>query len=363
MGVNKADLHLKYPFIHERAYRLVAARVTGCDLSSPDLVLAPLIDEYARNQDRLFAAVSKDASPERNGRVALLKDKPWWWLMPTLLPPFQSHHEAGMLYTVYRQMTTGNMTFLVGRELARALYNTDYEVKVGDLKFPSSTFIVYFQDSIAPVGPSHLTWIFVDRPGRETGGQLRIVYGFIDEDGDEANSDFLLFDGADDQVLRNDEIMQQMESQKVSTLSLNPVTDIHRRNVASVFASLINFLLYLEAVNDTTVIPPVGLQNPSSGLRNAKKLRRREKEAEDHSLYQYTYVGRSYEARMDPSQQGLHLEHRVLVRGHWRHQWSGSQRDEAGTRVPGTDRKLAWIEPYWKGPDIPAGKLSVRVVR
>ena len=152
---------------------------------------------------------------------------------------------------------------------------------------------------------------------------------------------------------------------KVSSLSLQPINAVHRQNVVSVFTSLINFLLYMEAVNDCTVVKPAYTSKDLTGLQNPKKLRRREKELENTSPYRYSYVGRSYESRIKPEETGLghSLAHRLLVRGHWRRQWMGPQRDEEGNRIPGTAQKLAWIEPYWKNPGLLDDGVSIRIVR
>jgi len=353
---------LKHPFIHEHLYRIMAAELTSNDLTNPDLVLAPVINNAMSLKRDFFKLVSSTVNIEDIASLDLLKSKPWWWLMPTILPPYQNHHELGMLYTVYRQMTTGNMTFLVGEEIGRALYNTDYEVRTGDLKFPSDTFIIYFQNSKAPVGPSFLTWISVDRVNvNHESMQIRIIYGFIDEDGDEANSDFLLFEGPDDLILRNDEFVANLNNQDISSLSLKPITDTHRQNVISVFTSLINFLLYLDAVNDFMIIKPC-IQNTES-VKNPKKIRRREKLQLKQSLYSYTYVGQNYESRIHKNNTGSPFDYRIIVRGHWRHQWIGPKTDTFGQSTLGTTQKMKWIEPYWKGPESGPTHTSIKIMR
>jgi len=358
------SIESQHPFIHEYIYREFASQYTGGDLENAEKVLEPLIGKYISYCESLLATAESYSRYAETGK--LLAERPWWWLLPTILPPYTSHHEVGMTYAIYRLMTTGNMTFMVGMDLAKALYNTDYVVKVGDLKLPAETFIVYFQGSIAPVGPTFLKWIFVDRvPMHDGTRQIRLVYGFTDEDGDDANSDFLLFNGQDDLVLSNDQLVEQLDAQKVSNLSLLPIKAVHRQNVVSVFTSLINFLLYMEALNDYVVVKPAYTPKDLAGLQNPKKLRRREKELQRTSLYRYSYVGGSYESRMKPEESGTGhaLTHRVLVRGHWRHQWIGSQRDEEGNRIPGTAQKLAWIEPYWKNPALGDDGMSIRIVK
>jgi hypothetical protein len=86
------------------------------------------------------------------------------------------------------------------------------------------------------------------------------------------------------------------------------------------------------------------------------------KEMEKQTIYRYTYIGGNYETKVEEigGGSGETLDHKVLVRGHWRHQWTGRQRDEEGNRIPGTSQKLIWIEPYWKGPDVQDGKTTIR---
>ncbi len=47
------------------------------------------------------------------------------------------------------------------------------------------------------------------------------------------------------------------------------------------------------------------------------------------------------EAKTDPSSRTFRLKNRFTVRGHWRNQACGDGR---------SDRKMIWVQPYWKGP-------------
>jgi hypothetical protein len=51
---------------------------------------------------------------------------------------------------------------------------------------------------------------------------------------------------------------------------------------------------------------------------------------------------------------GKHLSTRFIVAGHWRNQACGLNRLE---------RKLLWIEPYWKGPEFAPITRSIGVVK
>ena len=285
--------------------------------------------------------------------------------MPLMLPPHRSNHEFSIIYAVYRLMTTGNMAFLIGPELSTALQNTDFKVKMDQLRFPADTFVIYYRDSSIPVYGSPLKWVFCDRVNFGTHKELRMVYGYIDEDGDYANSGFQLYTYAPDVEVDSNELFALMEQEKVSSLSQMEVTEQHRENSRNILTALFNFLLYLGAVGDQIVIKGPDIAERLKKLSHPKKKRRLEKEAANQTLFRYTYVGRQYESRIEreESVSGSHLDHRILVRGHWRHQWIGRQRDDEGSRIPGTAQKLIWVEPYWKGPDVRDNKLSVRVVK
>jgi hypothetical protein len=356
----------KHPFVLETFYREMAAMITNSDLSDPSAVLKPMIDVYRKQED----AWTKQALQRLPLHVKKILNReigqPWWRMMPMVLPPFQSNHELSLVYALYRLMTSGNMTFMIGPELSTALFNTDYEIRVDELTFPSDTFVVYYRDSEIPVYGRPLKWLFCDRIRYHEGHrELRLVYGYIDTDGDYVNSGFQLLTYSDDTVIRSAELDNHMEKETVSSLSLMDVTDEHRTNTRNISASLFNFLLYLGSVNDQTIVNPPDYRKRLVGLKNPKKRRRLEKEIQDQTIYRYTYVGRGYESRLkeEPRGTGTDLAHRVLVRGHWRHQWIGKQRDDEGNRIPGTSQRLAWIEPYWKGPEARDEKISVRVVR
>ncbi|MEX2443592.1 MAG: hypothetical protein WD492_08305 [Alkalispirochaeta sp.] len=137
----------------------------------------------------------------------------------------------------------------------------------------------------------------------------------------------------------------------------------HKRNSRNIITVLFNFLLYMSAVDDQTVVRPPDTAERLKRLQNPKKRRRVQKQLENQTLFRYTYIGRNYQTKISGEGDGQALTHRALVRGHWRHQWTGPQRDAEGNRVPGTSQKLIWIEPYWKGPETQDQKTTVRVVR
>ena len=125
------------PFVLESFYRETAALTTNGELSDPDRVLKPLIELYLNQRDAMVSSAHQN--PDTLSFLESEKDKPWWRLMPIMLPPYRSNHDFALTYAVYRQMSTGNMVFKIGRELSTALFNTDFKIKMDQLHFPSDT--------------------------------------------------------------------------------------------------------------------------------------------------------------------------------------------------------------------------------
>ena len=356
-----------HPFFLESTYRETAAATTDGDLRDPEKVLKPLIDMYLHQKESLLESLDETTIERLHGQLNTEGVQAWWKLMPYFLPPKRSNHEFALIYGLFRLMTTGNMAFLMGPELSSSLHNTDFKVKMDQLAFPTDTFVIYYKDSSIPVYGSPLKWLLCDRVTLGSLKELRIVYGYIDQDGDYANSGFQLYTYQPDMEIDSGELFSNMENEKVSALSQMKVTDQHRENTRNVLTALFNFLLYLGAVGDQTVVKPPDIASRLEKISNPKKRRRLEKEAQSQTLYRYTYIGRQYESRLVDGESFsgnlTELKHRVIVRGHWRHQWIGRQKDDEGNRVPGTSQKLIWVEPYWKGPDVRDEKVSVRVVK
>lgn len=100
-----------------------------------------------------------------------------------------------------------------------------------------------------------------------------------------------------------------------------------------------NSILYLSSANpDVTE----GLKEPTrtGGSTSSKEKRRLERSV---TKLDYTLVGRSTTPYQGPSAAiGKQLTERIQTRGHWKSQAHGLGR---------TERKIIFIEPYWRGPD------------
>lgn len=183
----------KHPFALEALYRETAATTTDGDLSDPTKALKPLIDLYHQQRESILETLDEETKNKIEGKLDTETEDAWWKLMPYFLPPKRANHEFALVYSLYRVMTTGNMAFMIGPDLSTALHNTDFKVKMDQLAFPSDTFVIYYKDSSIPVFGSSLKWLMCDRVTLGNLKELRIVYGYIDKDGDYANSGFQLY--------------------------------------------------------------------------------------------------------------------------------------------------------------------------
>lgn len=123
------------------------------------------------------------------------------------------------------------------------------------------------------------------------------------------------------------------------------------------FRTVLNSILYLASAN-----PDISgeLRSSDSGLGDAAGLTRKQrrdlaKKMDRRSELPYVNVGGTLPAR-DSDGNGMSnaLASRVEVRGHWRNQAHGPGRSE---------RKLIFIEPHWRGPDMAAAIQKAYHVR
>lgn len=292
----------------------------------------------------------------RDWELDLLDEKSWEQMMPHLLDPNSVNvGEAGM-YMLYKIFTTGNRIYSVSRHLTEALVNTDFQVDFSRIKFPFDTFIIYWGDGNTGVklyDKYPILFQFVDVIALNNNAkQIRQIWGYIDEDGDMNNSGLLNLTVTPETKLDSDEFLPYVLTTKDSSTSNLEAKEEDRKNNALCYILLFNFLLYLEVLDDAYVIPPNPGFERLKQVSNPKKRRRIEKELKDESPYRMIYVGRKYDRRVEQASSGgsgHRLDHTTIVRGHWRHQWIGPRKDNAGNKIPGTKQKLIWIEPFHKG--------------
>lgn len=129
-----------------------------------------------------------------------------------------------------------------------------------------------------------------------------------------------------------------------------------------IFRLVLNAILYLSSDRAEVVDRAGPLKDAARKMNHAER-----RAAAKNSRLGYANVGESVppiyvDARNNlagpggpVAGQGMQrLQHRLLVRGHWKHQAHGSQSAE---------RKLIWIEPYLRGPDVAEAVNKPYVVR
>jgi hypothetical protein len=283
------------------------------------------------------------------------------------------NHQYSMLYALYSLSRNQNKIFVVGNELAAALCNTDIKVKMSDILPPFRSFIIYIENSDFT---SRFTkdngyedvivrYIFVElfresfrvNSLNEEMLCLRFLIGYCA--GDDNNIDDW-YNGPLTQIptaykeewdLSYDENNMLILGGQEESASNKYFADFQEspRKAANFILSLI---LYCNAKNrDIEIIRLDDGFTRLADIKNPKKRRRLEKTLQDKTRYLVYYIGRGYKIRHeDEVGAGAgKLDHRVLVRGHWRRQWHGKKIDKDGLAVPGEYQKLVWIEPYYKG--------------
>ena len=120
--------------------------------------------------------------------------------------------------------------------------------------------------------------------------------------------------------------------------------------------TVLNAALYLSSADaemQEVLSPREGLDAQAAATRSAPKRKRLRDEAKKISALDYVEVGASVgPIRVEPGRDapgdtevptGIRRNVRFLVRGHWRHQAHGPGRSL---------RRLMWIRPFYKGPEM-----------
>lgn len=123
------------------------------------------------------------------------------------------------------------------------------------------------------------------------------------------------------------------------------------------FRTVLNAVLYLaseQAERHFTTSPRKEMEEKAEAIMSSVKRKKRKEEARRHSYLDYDEVGRTIGTiTVQPGDTAADAAAgtksvpmvRFMVRGHWRQQPCGPGREE---------RKLTWVRPYYKGPDIAA---------
>lgn len=120
---------------------------------------------------------------------------------------------------------------------------------------------------------------------------------------------------------------------------------INISTIGEIFKFTVNSLIYLGCKNvDFTSVKPLTLEEAIAGKKNKGKIRKTSQKFKNAARLPFTYIDRDAAVTSGRSTgTGKSLDHKVLVAGHWKVQWSGSRKDD--TRKSQVIR----ISPYSKG--------------
>lgn len=114
------------------------------------------------------------------------------------------------------------------------------------------------------------------------------------------------------------------------------------------FRIILNAVLYLssdQAELSALKTPRPELEARAAAILSAPKRKKALQKARKYTTLDCIEVGASVKAISGDTGHGNKPSVRFMVRGHWRNQAFGTGR---------TDRKLIWIRPFYKGPDVAA---------
>ena len=273
----------------------------------------------------------------------------------------------------------GRKVFELDGDLADALYNTDISIAPDDIHFPFKNFILYLNnsklvhiskekvDGVWQFNHYIIEYVMVDFIEYQSTKVIRFVLGHCDPGADKENleswNNTTIYDcqisGDKKLKIKGGELQQILPKDKHFTAE--EVEEIKKYNEA-MLNFLLSFALYVTHRPDDLEI-----QKPrtfSIQTSKPKKLRRLLKEMENESHYAIHYIGSKYAGSFKNSRiyahgHGITLDHRIIVRGHWRQQWFGKRIQEGDHKVRGQDQKLIWIEPFYKGEDLDQFRTDV----
>ncbi len=339
-----------------------------------------------KNATHGILAASENLRPEIKAKISsYIMQKDGW---RAFAKPACSNYMLSYNYMLSALHKGGDRVFKLDGDLAEALYNTDIEINAAEVRPVFNSFVIYLDGQClkhigeySPPGKPHIKivqeyWIsyvmveFLNSPYTETGKIMRMVFGYFDPGTDPEdvmnwnNSSFLELD------IEGDGVFRPKDGEKnglghffpeQSKFSEEQKEKAKRYNEA-IINFIFSFMLYVTNKEDDVAFVRAAKQ-PIILTRNAKKARRQLQQTKDESRYNIYYVGQKYSGVFKESKQqflGHELDHKTIVRGHWRDQWYGHKaKQEDGSRLPGEYQKQIWIEPFFKGIEFEKGKTTV----
>lgn len=266
----------------------------------------------------------------------------------------------------------GRKAFYVADNLAERLIHTELNADCDFLRLPFKCSLFVFTSpaigdalyaihdgksrSDAPVS------VFVTESEMEDGRRKLIMACFHADHRDShffAKRELLLTHGGIQQALRTDwtDIFcnKEDEEQESASSFLSSPDELFYKQGLPFFRAVINTILYLGS-NDPDLIevlsPVPALEERMRQTKSNSKRKKIKGEARRVSALDYIFVGKSVPKMSQEEPEVVEEEAggekrrvkvRFMVRGHWRNQSHGPD---------GGLRRLTWIMPYFKGPDI-----------
>ncbi len=257
------------------------------------------------------------------------------------------------LISIANFIINGSKVFRISQPLSEALSNTDFRVRIGDIRLPfPAIYLLFDLNGLVIHNPDGTSGplegaLLLDYPDavREPGGtHLGHIISCIAasralSDGSTNSMHETLMYGDENRIITNENLSEFLEADHVIA--------------PNVWKVIINSLLYLsspEAEIDQIGSPSSVLLEARSRATSSKRIAKIDRQLVRTSDLPYALVGKSIviDRSLRGAPQGQSIDHhwrlgyRVQVRGHWKQQVCGPGRSL---------RKNIWIRPHWKGPD------------
>ena len=243
-------------------------------------------------------------------------------------------------------------TFWVDPELAYMLLKTDADVPGGDLKMPFQSFALVFSDRCTLSLAERL--LSIDGSTPLAGFILRVLTVYLTETRDGADrairvglaSDALGSDLPElfaIDVAMPDDLRMSCIVEKAIEKYAAQVSKAAAGLLGKLLGVVFNAVLYATSAGVETELRPAKKQYAEAGSRSNH-------DGPAFSSEDVFYLPGSIDIsnakplqELERTSEGGKLIHRFMVRGHWRR-----------PNPTWKDRRLRWIAPYWKGPDLAA---------
>ena len=262
----------------------------------------------------------------------------------------QGNMAVRMAFHILSMMTYGEKIYYISKEVCRLLLDTKLTIDAEFLESPFPEIYIYLDQSHFTItdftGTKPLKGIYVNLQRESDGIKKMRFLATSGPDGIEDMSDVNYFacfhvpDRGDLETICNNQIEKYKDHRFGYTRY--PVCDT---TLADIFRFCVNALIYIGCRNaNLSHIIPLSFQRAIEGKKSPKKIRKIERNMKRQAQKPFIYVSHNWGEKEDrEAHSGRKLDHEVLVSGHWRGQWKGS--DSTGDRR----REVIRIASYIKG--------------